>query len=333
MLTLRRTFVDIEHFEEKLGYANAFVEAIDWLYTKEASYYSLDGKIELADFMTLLYELINRALNSRFPNRSIPEMVNLLTYGAEKYGFELNSNVVKYDYTTSDMMLKTPVVTFSNMENHVIQSLLWAAYVYCKVYSKSEDDNSTKGLKALLEILYDYSGYESFEEFKKNHFLLKKTKKTILAFISNIPTEPATTDNHVAEGKMTAEENAEIVTLREELRKKTEECETLCKRLSEYEEREFFKYVAEGKSDMEREKITRDIKDFCSTQTMAKIRDKLIAKMKIGDIDIVNKSITARDLFLELGRMGMPILEKGFLFQGFQANYTQIREAASRNTI
>lgn len=335
MLTLKRTFVDVEHFEEKLGNANAFVEAIDWLYSKKASSFCLNGKIDLADFMTLLFEIVTIALNSHFPDRSIQELVDKLGTGKEKYDFELNSNIIKYDRycTEPDMKFDTPVVSFSHMDGWVVQSVLWAAYVYCKVYSEMQENDNKKGLTALLSTMYNYSVYDAYEKFKKEHVLMKKTKETILAFISKIPTESHAADNNVSERKTTDEENAEIIMLREELRKKTEECENLCIRLSEYEEKEFFKYVAKGKTVKERESITRDIKDICSTQTMAKIRDKLIVKMKNKDIDIVNKDITARDLFLELGRMGMPILEKGFLFQGFQANYTQIRDAAKRDNI
>lgn len=325
MLTLRRTFVDIEHFEDKMGNANAFVEAIDWLYSKKASSYCLSGKIDLADFMTLLLEIITTALNSHFPNRSIPELVDKLSTGKEKYDFDLNSNIIKYDNisTTPDMMLKTSVVSFSHMDGWVIQSVLWAAYVYCKVYSETQDNKYTKGLKAILTSMYEYSPYNNYEKFKKEHFLMKKTKETMLAFISKIPTESATTAN----GNMAATENAEIITLRENLRKKTDECDTLRKRLSEYEEREFFMYIAAGKSRQERETITKSIKDLCSTQTMAKIVERLIVKMKMGDIEIVGKDIHARDLFIELGRMGMPILSKGYDFKGFQTHFTNIQKA------
>lgn len=328
MLVVQQYFTRDE-YENALSYGNSLAKAVAWLYTDDATTqqgdYCLMGRLKFEHFMNLVCEMVREARYCQVPKVIIMENAHSLLCGKddEIWNVNLEDNVVKNIMATvSGTTEKAPAISYSYMTHEAVECVLWAAYVYCLVFGKLGEKNAEQGQKVLYECMYEFSGYESKEEFR-HHPLIVKTKETMVAFLQVMPTQEQT--DQAQKSQIPHADGDELRILLEE---KEQECEQLRKQVQEYEDRELFRYVSKGKTREERVQITREIRKICTENKLSDIKDRLILKMQNGEIDIVNKEIQARDLFLELGRMGMPILTKGYDFKSFQTHFTAIRNAA-----
>lgn len=239
MLVLNKIFIDNEHYTDKLGFiGDAFVETMFWLYSFEAYpedryNYCLDGMVQMPDFMTCVYYLINIS-QSKQPRASINDFVNDFRTDAHGNRFTTIEN-------QNRIITKGDSLILSCMNSNVVEATLWGALVFWSIhakYGKNESlvENAQKARKALYEALRDCTCL--IEDAFAEHFLVKSIEPTlkrfsrIMAERKKLEQSAATTDNM----KSSTGNDAEVAELQTQIIDLKKELELAYEELSIYKE-------------------------------------------------------------------------------------------------
>lgn len=202
MLCLEQLFVDCNHFSEKLGRGDEFVEALyPRLYGRNVDEnYRLLGKISLPDFMTAVVYFINTSLRDKHPRYTLDEYMYKLEYNEKKSGgigaigaieamerfAKRNevSHIVQEDPKGKEKM----AIKYEHLEKSVIESILWAAYVYCYIlhYLEPANAQAKRAMSDLYTRLYGYTQYADRESFEGTHYLMARTQRVGKRFLQNM---------------------------------------------------------------------------------------------------------------------------------------------------
>lgn len=156
--------------------------------------YRLLGKMSLPDFMTAVVYFINISLREKHPQYTLDEYMYNLEYN-EKNPYALGnlelfakrnevSHIVQEDPKGKEKM----AIKYEHLEKSVIESILWAAYVYCYIlhYLEPANAQAKRAKSDLYTRLYGYTQYADRESFEGTHYLMARTLRVGKRFLQNI---------------------------------------------------------------------------------------------------------------------------------------------------
>ncbi len=140
-------FTDNEHYDILGFYGNAFVNAISWLFTEDATHhedyenYCLDGIIDMPGFVTIVCNFIRSALG-KMPEQSLRDMLTRvkISHGA---------NDIRYTKTEDGQ----PAWTIVTCNSEFMEAVLWSAYIFCRTGSMFSKDKYKRATPALIRAL------------------------------------------------------------------------------------------------------------------------------------------------------------------------------------
>lgn len=185
MFCIERIFKDNEHYNDVFGdIGNAYVKAISWLFTDKAykderNDYCLRGVINTPEFMSCVHYFVFAATGSQ-PRLTINDYVTQLRTGDKRNSYNpyLDKNKVAIQKHEGK-----DVITFSHIEQNIIEDMLWSAYIYWHICSElDEDDKECKKAKKAILIAFEEHSYLTKDTFKE-HFLVKEIGSTIKRFV------------------------------------------------------------------------------------------------------------------------------------------------------
>lgn len=144
MFSCNRVFEDNSHYNEVFGpYGNAFVGAIEWLFTDEMSdgkpneYYNFKD-IQTPIFMSCVWAFIGFA-KQPMAKLTFKDELNLLKPFKREYFVTYNK--------------KTNTDDYSEVTSQYVQAVLWCAFIYCSFLSEKNPEDNV--IENAAKILYD----------------------------------------------------------------------------------------------------------------------------------------------------------------------------------
>ena len=221
MIRIERIYRDTSNYEEKKGLplAKAFAKSLEWLYNKSYfseedddflwhAKYQMSGEIPLYDLMSIEALVISRAW-SDFRISGVNTLISQLEAGASP----LSTHELKYD---GDQLI------IGGFQRHLMEVILWAAYIYCLFRSELEKDNiKAKRASQLLHELFVQKAGDSKSNIE-GHFLMEHLNQTMVTFAKNLPTKHRPSENKKSPDTKvdsTAELQSRIAELEAELEK------------------------------------------------------------------------------------------------------------------
>ena len=221
MIKIERIYRDTSNYEEKKGlpFAKAFAKSLEWLYDKSYfseedddflwhAKYQMSGEIPLYDLMSIEALVISRAW-SDFRVSGVNTLISQLEAGASP----LSTHELKYD---GDHLI------IGGFQRHLMEVILWAAYIYCLFRSELDKDNiNAKRASQLLHELFVQKAGDPESDIE-GHFLMEHLNQTMVTFAKNLQTKHRPSENKKApdtKDDSTAELQSRIAELEAELAK------------------------------------------------------------------------------------------------------------------
>lgn len=182
MIKIDKAFIDNEHYAEMGVAADAFVDAIYWLYTDEAFFtiseykyvdYRIPNNVETPMFMTCVNHFV-KLTNGKHPKHGILSEAKKMLSGSNEF------DVLRRVEYTDDMFWGKSLV-LANMEPAFVESVLWGAFIYFLInaHLNLEKNKNNKRAALLHDCLQSFTN-ENDQEFSR-HFLMQHTIQTVKA--------------------------------------------------------------------------------------------------------------------------------------------------------
>ena len=172
----------------------------------------MSGEIPLYDLMSIEALVISRAW-SDFRVAGVNTLISQLEAGASP----LSTHELKYD---GDHLI------IGGFQRHLMEVILWAAYIYCLFRSELDKDNiNAKRASQLLHELFVQKAGDPESDIE-GHFLMEHLNQTMVTFAKNLPTKHRPSENKKSpdsKDDSTAELQSRIAELEAELKKTKEE--------------------------------------------------------------------------------------------------------------
>lgn len=273
----------------------------------------MDGRIQLYDFVTMTLHLIN-TLPSDFAKVQLKEYLADLK---KKDGISYREEISR---TQNGIYLY-------NTSKEMIFALLWAAWIYMKVFL---DLNPNKMLEKCVDMLYDAmkENYPSTAENLEKHPLIAHAPAAMALMCQHIQAKAKKSKSNKSSDKEHAEDNSGLQARINELQK---ENESLNKQLEEYRNQQKANETQEVKND---EWIVELLSHLCygEEQVARDILDDIRGKEDpvIADIIVERKEknqISPKTQNRELWK----ILHAAKLYRGIEGNFnTALRRRQQR---
>lgn len=192
MLKIEKTFVDNEHYREIMGEdGDAFVRALQWLFTDEASEYNLSGELTMPQFMSCVWEMIN-ATGGNQAKQSIRDIVHKMNTRNDDKPLEFTPT----HFSEADIFY-----SFKSVPNTFCVAVVWSTYLYWLFQaskegcSKNAENAHTLTKDFFLEMIDDISlanhPNKDPEKMRSSNPLYYQTESMLLLMISGTPTKAA----------------------------------------------------------------------------------------------------------------------------------------------
>ena len=185
MFSCSRVFEDNSHYNEIFGpYGDAFVGAIEWLFTdvmsdgKPNEYYNFKD-LQTPTFMSCVWAFIGFAKQPQ-AKLTLKDELNLLKPFKEDYVVTYNKKTNKDEY--------------SSVTSKYVQAVLWCAFIYCSFLSEKNPEDNV--IENAAKILYDVLENEltDYIDYSFSALLFDQIEPTMEKF-----RELAPTDEEIAE--------------------------------------------------------------------------------------------------------------------------------------
>ena len=185
MFSCSRVFEDNSHYNEIFGpYGDAFVGAIEWLFTdvmsdgKPNEYYNFKD-LQTPTFMSCVWAFIGVAKQPQ-AKLTLKDELNLLKPFKEDYVVTYNKKTNKDEY--------------SSVTSKYVQAVLWCAFIYCSFLSEKNPEDNV--IENAAKILYDVLENEltDYIDYSFSALLFDQIEPTMEKF-----RELAPTDEEIAE--------------------------------------------------------------------------------------------------------------------------------------